>query len=165
MADAGDVDGDGKRDVALLLAPSGNQRTLEIRSIATGQTLWSDGVFPFGYGRSMVGDLDLDGDGRSEFVTLLADTSVSNVYVYNSNGTLRYTLPILQAHNGVAVSVGKLPDIDNDGHDELLIGVMGFPPARFECAGLRMVNGEKPVTVWRPHFMQRPIAAPSRLAA
>ena len=49
--------------------------------------------------------------------------------------------------------------------DELLIGIAGFPPAQFECAGARVINGNRMVTVWKPHTNQRPLAVPSRLAA
>ena len=123
MADAGDVDGDGTSELAVLIAPGGNQRGLEVWSPTTGQMLWQTSGFPFGYGYSMVGDFDVDGDGRSEFAMAQMNTGSSFLFVYNSDGTLRYSIDTLANYNGVATSVSKMPDMDGDGHDDLLLGI------------------------------------------
>jgi hypothetical protein len=74
----------------------------------------------------VLGDLDVDGDNRADLITLTNHTSDSRVFVYNSLGQLLYTMPILQAHNGVAVSVGKMPDMNGDGRNEFLVGINDY---------------------------------------
>lgn len=120
IAYAGDANGDGRPDIAIIQGYWWTTlRDVQIWSPATNQVLWSQVGIDDYYCYSMVGDLDLDGDGRSEFVTHNMGSS-STAVVYNSNGTVRYTTP---GQGGVVTSVGKAGDINGDGHPEILVGI------------------------------------------
>ncbi|MEQ1634484.1 MAG: FG-GAP-like repeat-containing protein [Planctomycetota bacterium] len=124
---AGDVDGDGRPDAAMIIGgPTSFSRNLQVLSLATNQILYTVGPFSTAFLSSLfsnriAGHMDVDGDGRSEIVALSSATMESNVYVINSNGTIRYTIPAL-ALGWIAESVAAMPDLDGDGGDDFVVG-------------------------------------------
>ncbi|MFY9342071.1 MAG: VCBS repeat-containing protein [Planctomycetota bacterium] len=125
---AGDVDGDGHPDVARLhtgsLTP--NMYALEIYSLANQTQLWQNlGPLTYSYGWALLGDLDVNGDGRPDFLTITSHPSDSRVFVYDNSGTTRYLLQISGVH-GVAVSLANMGDMNADGGDDFLVGVNDY---------------------------------------
>lgn len=74
-----------------------------------------------GGAQKLAGNFDVDGDGRCEVVAITSTTRESDVYVYNSSGSLRYVLPAL-ANGWIAESVATLDDVDGDGGDDFVVG-------------------------------------------
>lgn len=119
---AGDVDGDGSPDVAILRNFGFNLRAIDVRSPSRDVLLYRvTGSWPGLFGAAMLGDLDVDGDRRPDLVTITSHPSESDVYVYDHEGSLRYTLPCL-AKNRIAISLAKLGDLDSDGCDDFVVG-------------------------------------------
>lgn len=128
----GDIDGDGTRDFAIASTLSYGAVAQSVRLFAgrggallrehsTGE--WYDG---FGYSVSRVGDVD--GDLIQDYAISapwpITDPPKGRVYVYSGlDGALLRTIDQrgIEAFFGAAVSA--LDDIDNDGHDDLLIGM------------------------------------------
>lgn len=131
MRDAGDMDGDGLRDYATVEnGPSFGMQSLKLRSFAGDRVLWSiQGPYPYfaiapgGDTSLMDGNLDLDGDGRPDFVALNQRPSDSTVYAYDNSGSLRYAIPVYQI-GWVAVTLAAMPDLDGDGGDDFLVGCL-----------------------------------------
>lgn len=123
----GDVDRDGVPDIATVIGGPGSfNRRLQVLSLVTGQAIYT--TVPFStaflstlFSNRIAGHIDVDGDGRSEVVALSSGTTESNVYLINSNGTLRYTIPAL-ALGWIAESVAAMPDLDGDGGDDFVVG-------------------------------------------
>jgi outer membrane protein assembly factor BamB len=123
----GDVDGDGVPDIARVIGGPGQfNRRLEVLSLVTGQTIYTTVPFSTAFlstlsSNRIAGHMDVDGDGRSEVVALSSGTTDSNVYLINSDGTLRYTIPAL-ALGWIAESVAAMPDLDGDGGNDFVVG-------------------------------------------
>jgi hypothetical protein len=125
---AGDVDLDGAADVAILQDGLGVGGTwaIQIFSLATNSVLWTNsGPNGMGYGFAMLGDLDVDGDGARDFLTITSHPSDSRVFVYDNSGATLYTVQISGVY-GVAISLANLGDRNNDGCDDFLVGVNDF---------------------------------------
>jgi hypothetical protein len=122
---AGDMDGDGVPDLAMLKACCVGPRTraLEIWSLGSNSMLWQNtGPESGEYGFVMLGQIDVNGDGRLDFVTTTSHPNDSRVFVYDNSGPLLYTISPLPTP-GVAVSLANMGDMDGDGGDDLLVGV------------------------------------------
>jgi len=123
MVDGGDIDGDGVHDIVMRHMGSPLAPGIEIAawSVGGGQWIWHV-VGPFaGFGDAMLGDIDLTGDGLADFVTSSISTLGSDIFAYDSQGALLYTIPCF-SQGLAAASFAKMGDIDQDGCDDYVVG-------------------------------------------
>ncbi|MGB3965987.1 MAG: VCBS repeat-containing protein [Planctomycetota bacterium] len=118
---AGDIDGDGEPDIAIVKG-SYTYRWVEIWSPKTNTILWQQvGGGSNNYGHAMLGDIDVNGDGRSDFLVATSEPWSSDVFVYDSSGIQLYTVPCL-SQGRQAFSLCGMGDMNADGRDDFLIG-------------------------------------------
>lgn len=155
---AGDMDGDGKNDWFETIAFSAGVYPIEVRcmSTRTGLVLWriqAPGTVP--YAHQILGDLDLDGDGRGDLIVATDRTSqsVGRFEAYDHFGGPLYTLPLPPGTNLPAPgrSMGKVGDVDGDGCDDFAYGRYGPTSEGFVVlvsgrtgATIRTVQGSAP---------------------
>lgn len=128
LKDAGDMDFDGQRDYfALGAGRVFREISVDLRTFSTGQIVWSAyGSDAYGFAHLgadmslMTGKLDLNGDGRGDFL-VASSQAESIVYAYSNSGALLYQLPVSQ-FGWVANNVTAMPDLDGDGGDDFLVG-------------------------------------------
>lgn len=129
LAALGDVDGDGRGDVAIS-APyfvGGAPAHVEVRSGATGALLWrrDDPSFLRQYGLSLARLRDLDGDGRDELVvgSPAAAGSGEVQILSGANGSVLRTLAVPP---GTAILFGRAVaacgDLDGDLLEDVAVG-------------------------------------------
>ncbi|MEM7204359.1 MAG: VCBS repeat-containing protein [Planctomycetota bacterium] len=109
----GDVDGDGKADLAL-----GSDTDLLVYSPATGAVLWRQPTSARLVG-SLAGVDDQDGDGRRE-ILVLGSSGAANVMQILSGATGQVLTGATIASFGVALGLG---DIDSDGFGDYAIAL------------------------------------------
>ena len=131
IAAAGDVDGDGIRDYAVVAPDPGplpNTNWVQLRSgkddrvIRQYQGAWSES-----FGRAILGDLDLDGDRKPDLVvTVPGEFPHGGLYAYSNAGRLLYhvsgTPRFLLATSYYPYALGKVGDLDRDGADDFVVG-------------------------------------------
>ncbi len=137
VADAGDVDADLSSDLVLGIpgADQGgnNAGRVRVHSGASGAVLRDLlGSAPGdNFGSAVLGDVDVDGDGRPELVVGVAaadpnGASSGQVQVFSGqDGSLLASLDGEQVGGRYGAAVANAGDIDLDGADELLIGAWG----------------------------------------
>jgi hypothetical protein len=128
---AGDMDRDGSPELALLTDCCGGpgMNVLHIWSPGRSQELWSQsGNFSGQYGYAMLGGIDVNGDGHSDFIITTSSLQESDIYVYDSSGALLYMLPVHQ-FGWVALSLANMGDLDGDNADDFIVGC-GEPSLR-----------------------------------
>jgi hypothetical protein len=158
---AGDVDGDGRPDLAIGLpdeqavivrggAPAGTTidlakppagRTIAVHGLDAGPPLKSDLAIPYPP-LSFAAAGDVDGDGRGELLVGVppADPLHGRAHAYvlrGSGSVIDAPLARLLAPKGLAGfggSVATVPDTDGDGHPEWLVGA-GTPEGLFGVGG------------------------------
>ena len=129
VANAGDVDGDGVAD-ALIGAPGKGK--VFVFSGKTGATIFTI-LSPVkeklaSFGSAVAGGMDVDSDGKPDFVVgaPLLKNSQGGVFIFRgSDGTLRRRVRINSPQNNakVGASVALIPDVTGDGRPDILAGV------------------------------------------
>lgn len=99
----------------------------------------NDLEFP-GFGASVAGVSDINGDGRGEFLVGSPDEDANEVFLYDGASqvpirTLQSPSPPPPLESGFfGYSVTQVPDVNNDGYPELAVGAInegsGFPNVR-----------------------------------
>jgi hypothetical protein len=123
VRNAGDCDGDGKPD--LLLLCSSGPRWIEVWSTGTSTQIWMAIAPPVTnnmvWGRVLVTDIDLDGDGLKDVLIGTGHSLHSTIYAYNNAGALLYSKDYLSIGR-IAYSACKMGDFNNDGKEDFLLG-------------------------------------------
>lgn len=145
LRDGGDMNGDGSGEF-LAMVPTAIftpgwvlWNAIEVRSPSLGgQLLWTAyGLSATNYAFDILGDVDTDGDGSPNIVTIsrgyLPPPTYAhvgaNVFVYNNRGKELYRLD-MSALGFEPISLGKMGDLDGDGCDEFVVGCNDIGPAR-----------------------------------
>ncbi len=118
VQDGGDIDGDGYSDLVMHYS-GGLTNSIHAWSTRTNQPIW-DLWFGQNVGSVLLGNIDTNGDGRPDLVTLKRGTQ-SEVYVFDHTGALRYALPLF-AFALEAISLANMGDMDGDGAEDFLVG-------------------------------------------
>lgn len=167
---AGDVDDDGYADyITSSYNTQGSPVTVEVH-------VWSGlddrlifeidggpGSFSTNFGWTIVGDLDLNGDGRPDLALTepLAGLRYGTVHAYDHRGQKLWTVAGTQAEQfgytrSHAFEAGRMGDLDGDGCDDLILrgwdGVQQVP-ASVVLSGrdgsvLVMGRGDSPQDLW-----------------
>lgn len=122
----GDMDGDGRRDVAVRVANTSGLYPMYVAvlSTQTGLPLWYvSGPYTSGLGTHFVGDLDTDGGQLTDLVTVGSwHVPEARVDVYDHHGQLRYSIVFGSGGFASIHGLGKVDDVDGDGCDEFVVG-------------------------------------------
>jgi hypothetical protein len=119
----GDMTGDGQPEIALQRLGAATL-DLQIMSLPSQAILWQrSGPISANFGYPVLGDLDVNGDGNKDVITMTSSGTNSQVFVYNHLGAQLYSIPISSAYGGIALCAAKLDDRDADGGDDFLVGV------------------------------------------
>jgi hypothetical protein len=72
----------------------------------------------------MIGNLDVDGDGRPDLVVgaVRENNRLGGIHVYSNRGTLLYRLTALPGLNGIGWTLARVGDVDQDGCDDFVGG-------------------------------------------
>src|SRR5690606_31528404 len=162
LADAGDVDGDGRGDF-LVGAPQTDLANdpggyAELRSGVDRTVVyrwWGDASKDnFGWDVDCAGDVDNDGildvvaGGRSADPGGVSDAGVARVFS-GQNGALIHDITAGVASAWTGWAVAGVGDVDQDGHDDLLIGMPGMDTCCLAKAGRAEVrSGMTGVTLY-----------------
>ena len=142
VAGAGDVDGDGRPDLAVGEPGQGRAHVVSGATKRTVQVLTAEGFFASssGFGAALAGGADLDGDGRPDLVVgAPSDDVYDGPDEYDAAGRTYVVsfLPAAQPERTVlvpgygspfgqfGVAVAAVPDVSGDGRPDLAVGAPG----------------------------------------
>jgi hypothetical protein len=154
LAYIGDVNGDGKADIAVSSAPGINEQHVQVYSISTSTPIL-DIIGPvtskcFGYSVSSAGDWNNDGVpdiiigdpcfNVTETNPGLTDNT-GKAYVYSGqNGTLLQSFLGASPHSDFGFTAALVHDLNNDGREEIAIGG--------RWAGINVYSGASQHILW-----------------
>ena len=144
-----DLDDDGKEDV-LVSAPLASPNNVPaagsvfIFSSVTGHLLRQfDGQESLaGFGHALATISDIDGDGKEDVLIGVSNASPSGLsgagaaYIYSSSaGNLIQQFHGKEAKNSCGSAISSIPDLDEDGKADVLIGAYNASPGGLQSAG------------------------------
>ncbi|MBI3447895.1 MAG: FG-GAP repeat protein [Acidobacteria bacterium] len=149
VAGAGDVNGDGRRDIVVgaIGATFGKRTAAGQVTIFSGRDFKKIGsvkgaVSNAFLGSSVAGAGDVDGDGKDEIIIgALGSTSFGGeIFVVSggAHGKVHFTLTGAAGEN-YGDSVANAGDVDNDGLPDLIVGAWGASPNAVLHAGQALV--------------------------
>lgn len=128
LCSAGDVDRDGRGDVAIAGRVANQDNTIQVFSPYLGTRLWTMNV-PMVVALSNGGDLD--GDGWDEILVGSAATLDGEVRVLaGKDGRLMGVKHALSSYSRFGASVANAGDLDGDGFPETIVGAVQFNSRR-----------------------------------
>jgi len=167
VAAAGDVDGDGRADF-IIGAPYADPDTIDhsvnsgvayVYSGLDGSLIYkvkSDSADDY-LGFSVSGAGDVNNDGRSDFIVGAPNTDAAGLLdagwagIYSGvSGLLLHSLPGDSAGDLFGYSVAGLGDVNGDGRDDVMIGIIGANQGDFDYAGsARVISGADGSTLFQ----------------
>jgi hypothetical protein len=135
IAGVGDMDGDGVADYATSIGDQTGlrrDRILEVRSTRDDSLIWSTtGTWESLLGLSLLGRIDLNGDGHPDLVASAPRANVNGrLYAFAHDGRLLYQIDgddqVALAFQMGEYLIGKVGDLDRDGGEDFVVGAWDY---------------------------------------
>jgi len=153
VAGAGDVDGDGRPDIAVgtpnYSAVAANAGRVDVFSGADGTVLatWTGAAAQDQFGFAIAGTGDVNGDGVPDVAVGVigsdaGGTSAGRMQVMSgADGSVLKALDGGAAYDGLGRSVAGAGDVDGDGYGDAIVGAPGADAAGTDAGQARVVLG------------------------